>query len=759
MRGKKKIINSNLKKFIRENRLIILVVLLAFGIRAFGIYPGYPQFHPDEGTSYHTAIYLLYHFLLPDRFDYPAGIPLLHAIIYVIFFIPAMLLKLFITDPQKMLDLAIHPITFFTQNKEFIFGHVEINALYWSRYISAIFGTLAVGILYITAKRLFNKEVGIFAAVFLAFNFRHVLGSHFGLPDAHISFFNMLTLFACVLLFEKNTKRRYIFAGIVAGLTFSLKYQPFIFVPFFVVHLMWAIRKRNFWYLFYPSFVLAMVLAFFVFLLINPYYFPNFGKAMFQNNIDFHRYQVGVFRLRAYPLFYLFHWGIGKLPSISILAGVLFMLFKDFKKFILPFSFTAVYMFFMVLYSNGGVYSRNFIQVMPFLMIFAGYFTYVIYSALKKNFSSRVGLIVIILLLFAANFDSAKNSYILGEEYSKPWTTTLLSKWLENKMPNNATIRNYPLFVTPQAVMSMQKKGDKRLPWSYDKGPNDLAEFQKENTNFSILNVYNYQSIVYTWREFPEPSMYLKFDDIPFDYIDNTFFGASIKELKQYTVFEAYKPWQAQETSNFIVSKIPQKPKETGDKIKDFTFGTKEDLWELRGDFGFDSVSAQWDNTEGKSNNGSIKMRKNAGILISSRFGSEPISVKGGKLYTVTGWIKNSTPLWTYYQPNDGYVRMDFYKNNSKEELNKAGIGVALSDRAEVTKDGAWKQVQASMVAPIDANYLTVSFQLTEGNYYSLYLDDVEVYESDKTLEEPFKEIPYINSTIPRESLYFNSFL
>ncbi len=746
-------------KFFKENPLIAFVVLFAFGLRVFGIYPGYPHFHPDEGTSYHTAIHLLYNWLKPDRFDYPAGMALIHAILYVIFFIPFMVVKIIATDPQKILDLIIHPTTFFTQNKDLIFGLREINALYWSRYITAAFGAMAVGLLYFTAKRLFNKWVGFFAAIFLAFNFRHVLGSHFGLPDVLSSFFATLTLFACVLLYEKNTRKRYLFAGIAAGLYFSLKYQPFAFFPFLIVHLIWAIRKRSFWYLFHFSFIVSLFLSFLVFLIINPYYLANFGNAMYQNSIDYKRYQMGILRFRAYPLFYLFHWGIGKLPFISIVGGIAAMLLMSPKKFILPFSFAALYMFFMIFYSNGGIYSRNFVQVMPYLMIFAGYFTYMLYIFLRKFLNRSISLIVITILVILINFDSAKNSFILGLEYSKPWTLTALSKWLEEKIPQNVTLREYPLFIPPQTVTTLQEKKINRLSWAYEKGPNSLSEFQEEGTDFAILNAYNYQSIIYYWREFPKPEMYFQYNGIPFEYIENSFHGITIKELMQYTVFEIYKPWQAQETSNFLVFKIPKKPEEIGNKIKDFAFNAEKELWKLRSSLGADSVISQWDISEGRSEKGALKMTKESGVMVSSRLASAPIAITPGKLYTVRGWIKNSGPKWTYYTSNDGFLRMDFYKSDSEKELEKAGVGVALSNRAQVTKDGDWIQVQGNIVAPKNAKYLTISFQLTEGNYYSFYLDDVELYETDQIPNEPFKEIPYIKSTIPKESLYFNSFL
>lgn len=745
-------------KLFKANRIISLILFFALFVRVYGVYPGYPQIHPDEGTSYHTAIYLLYHWFQPDRFDYPAGVPFIHAIIYSSILIPAMLIKIFILDPFSLFKFVINPGIFFAEHRYLIFGEKEIYALYWSRYISAVFGTLSVALVYFTAKRLFNKETGLFAAFFLAFNFRHVLGSHFGLPDAHSSFFSMLTLFASVLLFEKNTRQRYIFAGIAAGLTFSLKYQPFAFLPFFITHIIWAFRKKSILYLFHPNMILGGLCIIATFLIINPYYIFNIGEAIFKNNQDYLRYQMGITFFRGYPLFYLFHWGIGKLPFITICIGIVTMLFARPLKFLLPFSFAFAVMFFMTYYSNGGLYPRNFVSVIPFLMIFAGFAISLLYSLLKKFLNRKASIIAITVIVIAINFSSIKNSLILSHEYSKPWTIDALSEWLEKRVPRDVEIRKYPLFLSGKTLAKLRDKNVKQLEWSYGKGPNTVSEFQHEGTDFAIINAYIYQSTIYFWREFPRAEMYLEYDGIPFDYIENYFDGIAIRELMQYTVFEAYRSWQAQESSNFVAFKIPQKPKEIGNKIKEFNFDQQGDIWKLRSSLGFDPITLEWDGAEGKEKNGSLLISGSIGRIIPSRVGSEAISIKGGKLYTVKGWIKNTPPK--YHDSNEnGYLRMDFYKGNSEEELDRIGIGIALTNRAKVTKEGTWFQVEGSIVAPSQAKYLTISFQPVALTSHFLYLDDVELYESDKIPEELFKNVPYIESTIPKDSLYFNSFL
>lgn len=747
------------QRFLKQNLLILFIILLAFGIRVLGVYPGYPQIHPDEGTSYYTAIYQLYHWFDPNRYDYPAGMPLIHAFLYIVLFIPFMTVKVLFSNPESVIDLLFNPSHFFTAYKDAIFGLRDINAFFWSRYIAATFGALSVLMVYITTKKLFNKEVGIFAAIFLAFNFRHNVGSHFGLPDVHNSFFAMLALYASVLLLEKNTRKRYIFAAVTAAISFSLKYQPFAFLPIIIVHIMWTIRKKSPWYLFHPNIVIGGFVSIATFLIINPYYIFHIGDAMYQNSRDYLRYQMGIVYFRVYPYFYLFHWGIGRLPFLAIIGGIITMLLRNPKKFILPFSFACTFMFVMTVYSNGGIYPRNFVTVMPFLMMFAGYFLFSLHTVFKKFFSKTVSLILIIIVVIAVNIPSAKDSFLLSSEYAKPWTFDTLSAWLDKNIPNGVFIRNYLLFLPYKSATLLREKNVKQLEWSYDKGSNSLAEFQKEGTDFAIINSYIYQSGIYQWREFPNPKMYLKYSTVPFDYLENSFLGLAVKELTQYSVFEAYKLWQAQETSNYVVFKIPSKPKEIGNTIKSFTFDRKDTLWKLRNIFGFDPIVSKWDEKEGRTAKGSIKITGPGNRTVPSRMGSPPISVKEGKLYTVTGWIKNSSPSYSIYPDGDGYLRLDFYKSNNESELDSIGFQVAVSQRAKVTTTGEWGQVAASIVAPKGAKYLTISFQPKESIYYSLYLDDVELYETDQIPSEPFRNIPYIKSTIPKESLYFNGFL
>lgn len=737
-------------KLIKSNPLISLIVFIALFLRIYGAYPGYPDIHPDESSSYSTAVYLLYNFLKPDRFDYPAGVPFINALAYITLFIPFYVLKIISYNFDYFLQFIFNPHNFFIQHKEEIFGNRDFYAMFWTRIVTAVFGGASVLLLYVAGKKLFNKQIGLFSAFFLAVNYLHVIRSHFGLPDVYNGFFVLASLYISALILEKNTTKRYLLAGLITGMAFALKYQVFSLIPFITVHIILTIRKRNILYFFHPNAILSALVFISTFLVINPYYLSNIDNAIRMNKQDIARYGMGQLGLRPFPYFYLYNWGIDKLPSLMVVLGIVFMLFRSTLRFFLIFPFTFAFMFFMTYYSQGGIFTRNFANVLPYLMLFAGYGMYSLINLFKNKFRNKTySTIIILILLLGINFSSIKNSLTLGKYYSMPWNETKLGEWLRDELPKNTIVRNYQLFLHSVGGKAIQDKNITLSDWNYSKGPNSLAEFQEAGGDFAILNTSVLQSITYWWRGWSDPKLFLKYNEVPFDFIENDFYGLSIKEISRYTVFEAYKPWQAHHANNYVVYKIPSRPKDLGKKIADFTFDKEQDMWEIKGNFeGHSPIRVLWSGDDGHNDRGTL-IATSSGVK--SRAVSKPISVKEGKFYSVTGFIKTTT---SFEGERDGFLRIDFYEN--KDKLDGIGEEVAISQRAFAK--GEWEKVQAGMQVPKGAKFMTVSFQFKDA-YFSSVVDDVEVFESDILPQERFKEIPYIKSTIPLESLYYNTFI
>lgn len=739
-------------KLIKNNPVISLIVFIALVLRIYGIYPGYPDIHPDESSSYSTAVHLLYNFLKPDRFDYPAGVPFINALAYIIFFIPLYVLKTIFFNFDAFFQFIFNPHNFFIQHKEAIFGNRDFYAMYWTRIITAVFGTASVLLLYIVGKKLFNKEVGLFAAFFLAVNYLHVIRSHFGLPDVYNGFFVLLSLYVSVLILEKNTTKRYLLAGLVAGMAFALKYQVFSLLPFITVHLILTIKKKNILYFFHPNAMLAALVFITTFLVINPYYLLNIDNAIRMNKQDIARYGMGHLGLRPFPYFYLFNWGIDKLPSLMVIFGIIVMFFRSTFRFFLIFPFAFVFMFFMTYYSQGGIFTRNFATVMPYLILFAGYGMYELLRFFKNKLKHRLAVrTIIVVLTVLINSSSIKNSLILDKYYSMPWNETKLGEWLRDKLPKNTVVRNYQLFLHTVGGLAVKDKNIVLEDWNYSKGPNSLAEFQKEGGDFAILNTNPYQSITYWWRGYPQ--LYMGKNNVPSDFIENSFYGLTIKEFSNYTVFETYKPWQAHYNDNYLVFKVPGKPKNIGARIAYFGYDKNDQDIKIRGSFDFNPIKFSWDRTEGKKQKGALFVKP--GEMTTSRLALASIKVTSGKLYTVKGFIKNK-PV-TKDSENEGFLRIDFYGDNRESTLDRLGISVAVSNRAKA--NGNWEEVLGSAIAPKNAKYATVSFQFKGHQTLSSYVDDIEFFEMNELPDEKFKEVPYIKSTIPIESIYYNTFI
>lgn len=734
-----------MSKIIRKNFILFLIIIGAFLVRLIGVKPGYPPFHPDEPMSYCTAIHMLLHHLKPDRFDYPTGVPLLHLLIYRFTLLPISLFKMFFPHPRVFLTAIKIGSRFLEEFREAIFGYRAIKALFLSRYISAFIGGLTIPLLYLVTKKLFNKTTALFASFFLAFNYRHVLGSHFGLPDVHNAFFNLLALSASILLLERNTKKRYFWAGIAVALSFSIKYQIFSLLPFLLVHLIWTIRKRNWRYLFHKNFIQALILIPIVFLILNPHLIANLKEAISTIKYVARRYSMGTIKFRFYPYFYLYHWGIGRLPSLAIGLGMILMLILKPQTFFLIFSLVFPFFFVMTYYSGGGGYVRNFVSAVPFLFIFAGFLFDVLRQLLQKLKFVPANLVTISLLLFF-NFIPIKNSFTVSVYYTQPWNNTKIDSWLIKKMPNKVKIRAYHIPLDYQAQKAIKEKGAEFLDAGYAQGPNSLAEFQEEETDFVIANTSALQSATYWWYGWPYKFL-LKYSGVPFEFIQSSFNGLTVKELLNYTVYEAYKPWQAYQY-NYLIFKIPPKPKKLGKRVAAFSFDEKNQMWQLKDSFEFEPFKFDWSEKEGKKIPGAIVVLQGGGTT-TSRLSSPPIPVTPGKFYTVKGWIKNKPEKKDNEnkETQDGFLRIDLDQNK-----------VALSPLVPI--NNRWVQVQASLIAPPEAFCLTVSFQMRRSaRNYSSFLDDIEIFETEIIPEEKFPEIPYIKPTISLEDIYYNSFL
>lgn len=102
----------------------------------------------------------------------------------------------------------------------YLIGHV----------MSALFGVATVLAVYYLARKIFNRKVGLIAALLIAANFIHSFHSQFIRPDIPTTFFAILSILYAVKITENKSLKNYIIAGIFCGLSIATKFTSGVLI-------------------------------------------------------------------------------------------------------------------------------------------------------------------------------------------------------------------------------------------------------------------------------------------------------------------------------------------------------------------------------------------------------------------------------------------------------------------------------------------------------------------------------------------------
>jgi len=99
-----------------------------------------------------------------------------------------------------------------------------------ARCAVVFFMAATVVIVYLIAKRAFNKKIANIAAAFMTFNIANVQISHYATTDIPVLFFSMFAFLFILKITESAGWRTYLLAGFLIGLAAATKYQAFFLV-------------------------------------------------------------------------------------------------------------------------------------------------------------------------------------------------------------------------------------------------------------------------------------------------------------------------------------------------------------------------------------------------------------------------------------------------------------------------------------------------------------------------------------------------
>jgi hypothetical protein len=288
---------------------VVGVLILGLSLRVTGIGFGLPaNFHPDEVPKVNAIMRMVDNGDLNPRY----------------FLHPTLLLYCTYAVNTAMHALGIWEGTF------------RETAFFAGRMVSLTAGTLSIVLLYGLGAMLFNRAVGLAAAMFLAVFPLHVTCSRYLKEDALLTFFVLLTVLAVAAAVRKGKPSLLLLGGLAAGLTAGSKYSG-ILMAGVVAAAPW-LRSKSWWpdVKWLPWAVAGVIVAPLGFLLSTPY--SVLDSAIFLKDFRSETRHMSTGHTTAidpWSMLWMYHFDRSMLPgmtSVVALASVAAVGFLSMKR-------------------------------------------------------------------------------------------------------------------------------------------------------------------------------------------------------------------------------------------------------------------------------------------------------------------------------------------------------------------------------------------------------------------------------------------
>mgnify|MGYP003694562777 CR=1 FL=1 len=404
--------------------------------RFWGIGFGLPHVHarPDELLIVATALGFFTSNLNPHFFDYPA------LYIYILF---ALLVVYYAWS--RLAGWS-------TSAAHFVGGtHGRWPMFYLiGRGVSAIVGTLTVLWVYRIGRALFDRSIGLAAAIFLSLAFLHVRDSHYATTDVTMTLFVMCAMLSLVRLHQDRRSRHAWSAAIFAGLAMGTKYNAALLaVPMGVVELFHAWPQRR---------DLRAVLREHVSAADGGRHARHLpgdesvsAARLSQKALqDFRALQesmsVGMTPPELLGPGWIYHFrfslvhGLGIPLLVASILGIGVAARRDPKAALLLGSFPAAY--YLVAGASANVFVRYMIPIVPFLCLFAAVAVDAISLAAARATGLRQGLVGLALVV-AIVAPSAWSVFQFDRLLAREDSRVMAAKWVMENVPFGSSVYHH----------------------------------------------------------------------------------------------------------------------------------------------------------------------------------------------------------------------------------------------------------------------------------------------------------------------------
>jgi len=301
-----------------------------------------------------------------------------------------------------------------------------------SRALSAAAGVLTVVLTYFLGRDMYNKKVGVTAALFLMVSPLFISFSHQAKMDMVLTLCFTLSFYFIYKYMTMRQMKYYIIAGIVLGLAVALKFPAvMLFVPFLYAHLS---QKNS---LFNKKLFLGIISIAFGYFIANPFALLNFSKVISQALFfkELYSYSMGDLPQPFSYWFYGMNEALGAIITWSGLAGFIYLILRRQNKDILL--SLAVIAFFL---SVGFSYFKSIHWLLPIFPLFLILSGNIIWDAAKKMFAEKGMPLIMAFIMGLFIFQPLRSSLMVLSDYNKLETRTLALCWIEKNVPKGSKI-------------------------------------------------------------------------------------------------------------------------------------------------------------------------------------------------------------------------------------------------------------------------------------------------------------------------------